>query len=293
MKDYYRILGVPEDASEEEIKRAFRRLAFKYHPDKNPGREKEAEEKFKEINEAYGVLGDEAKRREYDAFRKRQFVGVGYERPYQGFRYTQEDIFRDTFFNRSFFEELNRMFAEAGLRFDEDFLNQVFFGGRGFRFEFFAGPSGVRYSYRRYGRPSYPQAETYQDVPPRRRRYQAGTGTYFEDTRTPMEPMGSIERALGRAVIKLGKFILKKLLGIDFDSLLQKGKDIYQEIILSPSEAARGCKKQISYKRGEERKKIEVTIPAGVTTGTRIRLKGMGLPGKEPGDLYLVVQIRS
>ena len=56
MKEYYQILCVPENASQEDIKSAFRRLAFKYHPDTNPGNEKQAEERFKEINEAYGVL---------------------------------------------------------------------------------------------------------------------------------------------------------------------------------------------------------------------------------------------
>jgi len=64
-KDYYSILGVSEKASHEEIRRAFRKLAMKYHPDKNLGNEKWAGEKFKEINEAYAVLGDEAKRQEY------------------------------------------------------------------------------------------------------------------------------------------------------------------------------------------------------------------------------------
>ncbi|HEY91503.1 MAG TPA: DnaJ domain-containing protein, partial [Dehalococcoidia bacterium] len=62
MKDYYRILGVNEDAGQDRIKTAFRKLAFEYHPDKNPGNELYAEEKFKEINEAYSVLGDSSKR---------------------------------------------------------------------------------------------------------------------------------------------------------------------------------------------------------------------------------------
>jgi len=66
MKDYYRILGVEQNASPEEIKRAFRRLALKFHPDRNPENPELAEEKFKEINEAYSVLGDESRRREYD-----------------------------------------------------------------------------------------------------------------------------------------------------------------------------------------------------------------------------------
>jgi len=67
MKDYYHILGVPQNAGPEEIKGAFRQLAFKHHSDKNPGNERQAEERFKEINEAYGVLGDEARRQGYNA----------------------------------------------------------------------------------------------------------------------------------------------------------------------------------------------------------------------------------
>ena len=65
-KDYYEILGVSKDATEKDIKKAYRKLAFKWHPDKNPDNKKEAEEKFKEVNEAYSVLSDPDKRRQYD-----------------------------------------------------------------------------------------------------------------------------------------------------------------------------------------------------------------------------------
>lgn len=67
MEDLYTVLGVPKSATAEEIKKAYRNLAFKYHPDRNPG-DKSAEEKFKQINSAYSVLGDETKRRQYDSY---------------------------------------------------------------------------------------------------------------------------------------------------------------------------------------------------------------------------------
>ncbi|MFA4835285.1 MAG: DnaJ domain-containing protein, partial [Dehalococcoidia bacterium] len=147
MKDYYDILGVTENADSSEIKVAFRRLAFEHHPDKNPGNEKQAEERFKEINEAYSVLSDEAKRQEYTALRNGRFSGVGSKRGFRSFN--QEDIFRETFSDRAAFDDLKRMFAQAGLRFDENFLNKVFFSGRGFQIRFVKGHGGGRWSYQK------------------------------------------------------------------------------------------------------------------------------------------------
>ncbi|MCJ7604284.1 MAG: DnaJ domain-containing protein [Desulfobulbaceae bacterium] len=83
--DYYKILGVAKDASTEEIKKAYRKLALKYHPDRNQGN-KESEEKFKEANEAYAVLSDPEKRKQYDTF-----GSTGFQQ-----RYSQEDIFRNS-----------------------------------------------------------------------------------------------------------------------------------------------------------------------------------------------------
>lgn len=85
MKDYYKILGVSRDASPDEIKRAYRKLAHQYHPDKAG---KEHEEKFKEINEAYQVLSDSQKRQTYDQFGTADFGGAG------GFDGSYEDLFR-------------------------------------------------------------------------------------------------------------------------------------------------------------------------------------------------------
>ncbi len=100
MKDYYQTLGVSKDATEADLKKAFRQLAMKYHPDRNPGN-KASEEKFKEINEAYSVLSDPKKRENYDRFGTAEGVGVGggYG-PFSsgaGFGDIFEDIFGDFF----------------------------------------------------------------------------------------------------------------------------------------------------------------------------------------------------
>lgn len=260
MKDYYQVLGISESASPEEIKRAFRRLALKYHPDKNPGNEKQAEERFKEINEAYSILGDETKRCDYDTFRKSSFVRVGLDGRYT--IYSQEQIFRDSFSNPYFFQELNRIFQEAGLRFDQDFLNQVFFAGRGFVFQFFAGPEGVKGSYYPLGDTEFRERGIYRKKP--------GLG----------------ERFLGW----VAKKALKNVVG--FEPAVSQSGDIHTEITISPTEAKTGCEKKISYKRGSSKKRLIVKIPPNTENGVKIRLKGMGLEGEVPGDLYVHVAIR-
>jgi curved DNA-binding protein len=135
-KDYYGILGVPRNASDTDIKKAYRKLAMQYHPDRNPGKEKWANEKFKEINEAYGVLGDPQKRNQYDQFGTVGNIG---------------DVFGSPF-TQATFQEMMKDFGGAGLRFD--FLDDIFgdlLKGRGSSFSFrsFGGrPGRVRFEAR-------------------------------------------------------------------------------------------------------------------------------------------------
>ncbi len=101
-EDYYQVLGVDKKASADEIKKAYRKLAVKWHPDKNPNNKKASEEKFKKISEAYAVLSDEKKRQEYDTF--------GSADQYRQ-QYSQEDIFRG--FD---LDEILRSFGFGGAR---------------------------------------------------------------------------------------------------------------------------------------------------------------------------------
>jgi molecular chaperone DnaJ len=127
MKDYYQILGVDRNASDTEIKKAFRQLALKYHPDRNPGN-KESEDKFKEINEAYSCLSDSEKRANYDRFGTAEGIGAGYSPFGAGFGDVFEDIFGD-FFGTFTGQRRQRPTKGDDLRYDLDItLEDAAFG---------------------------------------------------------------------------------------------------------------------------------------------------------------------
>jgi curved DNA-binding protein len=218
-KDYYGILGIPRSAPDVEIKKAYRKLAMQYHPDRNPGKEKWANEKFKEINEAYGVLGDPQKRRQYD-----QFGTVG----------GMGDIFGSPF-TRSTFEEMMKDFGGAGLRLDflDDLFGDLLKGKRAsFSFRSFSsGPGKVKFG-------DWPGQEI------------------------------KLDEILGRA---------------------HKPQEVHYELAISQKEASRGVTK-ILKRRG---KKLEVKIPAGVETGSIVKLRNARqISDGVPGDIYIKVVVK-
>lgn len=281
-KEYYAILGLKENASPEEIRRAYRKLALHYHPDRNRG-DAGAEERFKAISEAYGVLIDPEKRRMYDLSRR---VGVGTaaeDRAGPGAYSSQEDILRDLLRNRdaaAIFEELTREFQRMGFRFDDGFVRHMFFGGRGIVFGgiFFGGP----FTWGRGGDREYSGAFGRRIEPWGPWLRQTGTGT--EDrpglfTRIAHALQGVVG-GLGRAAgLALGSG--------------ERGSDLRHDLPITREEARQGTRKHFRFARGSQVEEVLVTIPPGVRPGTQLRLRGKGLVGKtgKPGDLYLRIQV--
>ncbi|MGC9967996.1 MAG: DnaJ domain-containing protein [Syntrophobacteraceae bacterium] len=287
-RDYYETLSVSPDATPEEIKKAYRKLALETHPDRNPG-DARAEERFKKINEAYGVLSDSSKRAQYDQFKR---FGNGPENTHgAGFGYSQEEIFRDFFTSsqaQDIFQEMGKDFGRMGVRFDPAFINNVFFGGRNIFFQgFVLGPGRIRIV--RFGQPfARPQSAVRKAAAPAARDAKPGR---------PLKPGLSL---LERAGKKAGEYLRQKLFGVKPEHRQSKRvsggafePDPTYNLVITKGQARFGDTVQINLPHYEDGKLVSVRIPPGVQTGTRLRLKDMGnlLPGKRRGDVYIVLQI--
>ncbi len=277
-RDYYAILGVAQTATDDEVKHAYRRLALRHHPDRNPG-DRKAEERFKEISEAYAVLMDPRRRREYERLRRARAEGSRPREP----RWREEDLFRDLFTDprtASIFDELSREWTRMGLRYDEAFLRNVFFRGQGV---IVIGPSGIRW------------IGTFGGRAPAERVAEGGeAGGTASGEVVPSIP-GFLGRAWGRFRERVAAPLRALKQALALDSGERSRGDLSYEIALTSEELGRGGRYRVTIQRPGRTEELLVRIPVGTRAGTRLRLRGKGEPGRDgtPGDLYLLVRPRS
>lgn len=275
-EDYYSILGVKKTDSDADIKKAYRKLAMKYHPDHTKG-DKNAEEKFKKISEAYAVLSDKEKRKEYDTF--------GSEGFHQ--RFSQEDIFRGTDF-ADIFKEFG--FGGGGGRTRFNF-------GQGSPFNFGGGQQQARV---KGSDLVYELSLTLQEVATGTTKTVAFQHQGRSENLTVKIPKGLIT---GKQLRLAGKgnpspyggppgdlFIKSQVL--DDPKFSAKQYDLYLNQELKLSEAILGI--TISVPTVND-KQLSLKIPPGTKHGTKMRLSGHGLPdmkGNHKGDLYVRIQVK-
>ncbi|MHB8769698.1 MAG: DnaJ C-terminal domain-containing protein [Syntrophales bacterium] len=284
--DYYKTLGIEKKADADEIKKAYRKLALKYHPDRNPNN-REAEEKFKKISEAYAVLSDLEKRRQYDNFGSDQFSQ----------KFSQEDIFRDF--------DINQILRDLG------------FGGG-------AGGGGRRGGYTFQGGDSFGDIfgqarQKYYQAP------QQGEDLHYNMNITLEESVFGADKKIalqnGRQLVEINvkippgigtgkklRLVGKGAQGVqggpagDLYLLInvlphpifaRDGSDIYIEKSIPFSQAVLGSSIDVPTIDGTTKR---IKIPAGTQNGTKIRMKGFGAPalkgsGSAKGDQYVKISI--
>jgi curved DNA-binding protein len=273
-KDYYQTLGVERQASAEDIKKAYRKLVRKYHPDVSKA--KDADRKTKEINEAYGVLGDADKRAAYDALGSGAHAGEHFEPPpdwaeryhFGAGQGDHDDFFADLFAHVGRRNRAGQRFAIKG--------------------------DDIRASM------AIDLADAYQGatrtvsltVP-----YADAQGRIASQARTLTVhiPQGVMQ---GQQLRLAGQGHPGSGGGPPGDLYLEvqfsgdpryrvEGRDVYEEVAVAPWEAALGGTIDVPTPSGQ----LQVSVPAGSQSGRKLRLRGRGLPGQPAGDLYLVLDV--
>lgn len=308
-KDYYAVLGVPKNAAEKDIKSAYRKLARKWHPDANLKNQKEAEEKFKEISEAYEVLGDPEKRKKYDV------LGPNWQQAAQ--QAEQQRRYRTTINGEEFEFDLGGQGGAAGPSGFSDFFD-VFFSGIGRRQA--ASPGGA-YARMRPGQDLETTIElSLRDV------YDGGSKSVslqIEDVCPVCHGSGTQGRGLCPRCHGTGRILINKRFEVTIPRGIREGQrirlsgqggagsnggpngdlylvarleedptykrqgdDLYVDLPVSIYDLALGGEVEVPTLKGM----VEMTIPAGTQNNRLLRLPGRGMPqvkGKGNGDQYV------
>ncbi len=284
--DYYKTLGIDKNASEDDIKKAYRKLAMKFHPDRNPGN-KQAEEKFKKLSEAYAVLSDQEKRKQYDSFGSDAFRQ----------RYSQEDIFKDF--------DLNDILKEFG--FGGGGRTRTFTFGRGS-----GGSGGDPFADLFGGGQGYSR-----QMPQKGQDYEYNISITLEESVFGAEKKLSLQKedrieeinikvppgiSNGKKLRLAGKGSPGYNRGLSGDLYLnitilphpifaRDGIDIYVEKSVNYSQAALGTTIEVPTIEGTTKR---IKIPAGTQNYTKIRMKGYGVPNLKDGgkgDQYVKISV--
>mgnify|MGYP000850465408 CR=1 FL=1 len=279
-KDYYKTLDIARNATADEIKKAFRRLARKYHPDVS--KEVDAEQKMKEINEAYTVLSDPEKRAAYDQLERQGFQAGSDFQPPPGWD--------------AGFEFTGQGFSDAQAADFSDFFSQLFRNQMG---------NGARHAHRMRGEDHH--AKIMLDL----------EDSYHGTTRSLTLRMPKLDNQ-GRTILVEHTLNVRIPKGVHAGQVIRlagqggpghageapgdlflevhfkphpryriENKDIYAALPVAPWEAALGATAKIPVPDGL----VDVRIPENSQSGRKLRLKGRGIPAASPGDLYLVLEV--
>lgn len=280
-KDYYKILGIKRDASQDEVKRAYKKLARKYHPDVS--KESDAEARFKEVNEAYHALNDPEKRKAYDELGSRWQQGQEFHPP-------------------PGWDGGSAGFSSEDLHGFSDFFAEIFGGhhpGQGFHYE--------QRNFRMRGQDLHATIEiTLDDA-------FHGGGRSLSLQSPDIDEKGQVHQRTRQLNVQIPRGVREgqqiRLAGqggpgmgggqagdlylevrfVPHPLFHAEGRDIFLNLPITPWEAALGTSLSIPTLGG----RVEMRIPAGSQSGRKLRLKGRGLPGKPDGDQYLVLSIET
>jgi curved DNA-binding protein len=254
-KDYYEVLGVPRGANADAVKRAYRKLARKYHPDVS--KERNAENKFKELQEAYEVLRDPDKRAAYDQ------LGRGY-RPGQQFRPPPD-------WSQRFGQSGSQRFSD--LNGFSDFFSSLF-----------GGAAEAQPAEADAGQVDVTVEEAFAGT---KRRVALNEGGRARQVDVQIPPGVTEGQSLRIAGMSGGASLIFRIRLRPHPLYVPQGKDVQIELPLAPWEAALGAKVAVPTLGGT----VELTVPAGAQSGQKLRLRGRGFPGTPSGDQIVSIKL--